>query len=150
MTISFDSRAFEADLAALAQDMEREALQATKAIVKDAADATNEFGYKNRTGNLTRFRITPVFQSGGRIEGKIAWLAPYALWVDEDTVAHPIVAKPGKMLRFYINGNVVFRKRVWHPGTHGKHFSIRATDFFRNVGSERLQAGIDSAIQAHP
>lgn len=149
--IKFDTSAFEADMAAIKRDIEVQSLAAFRGAVGNAAEASTEYRYHNRTGRLTNTRRSLVSGNGmSGWTGQIVWTAPYALYVDKATKGHPIVATKAKMLRFYINGNVVFRKRVWHPGTIGSHFSTRAEDYFRNVGSERLQAGVDSAIQAHP
>lgn len=45
-----------------------------------------------------------------------------AVWLDEGTKPHVIEAKNAKALRFEIGGQVLFRKRVNHPGTKPTHF----------------------------
>lgn len=45
----------------------------------------------------------------------------YAPFEEFDTRPHTLTAAPGKMLRFQVNGRLVFRKSVRHPGTRGSH-----------------------------
>lgn len=45
-----------------------------------------------------------------------------AVWLDEGTPEHPIEAKNTKALRFEINGQVIFRRRVEHKGTKATRF----------------------------
>ena len=42
------------------------------------------------------------------------------------TPPHEIRARRRKSLRFVMNGQVVFRTRVMHPGTRGTHFLTRS------------------------
>lgn len=46
----------------------------------------------------------------------------YAIYEHDGTAPHEIRARRRKALRFMINGQVVFRQRVWHPGTTGTLF----------------------------
>ena len=52
----------------------------------------------------------------------------YGLFVDEDTKPHVIEARLGGFLRFVINGQVFFRKRVFHTGTKGQQFRRKTLD----------------------
>lgn len=45
--------------------------------------------------------------------------APHASVVIWPTRPHPIVARRARVLRFEVGGEVIFRKRVMHPGTRG-------------------------------
>lgn len=67
-----------------------------------------------------------------------AGLTPYTMFEHDGTNPHIITAKKmrgrGKrrrrgMLRFTINGQVVFRRSVKHPGTTGSQFLVRALPF---------------------
>jgi len=43
--------------------------------------------------------------------------------------AHEIRARRRKALRFTVNGQVVFRSRVMHPGTEGSHFLMTSLPY---------------------
>lgn len=47
--------------------------------------------------------------------------APYAAWVEWDTLPHRIVAAPGRWLRWEDDEGVHYAKAVDHPGTKGQH-----------------------------
>jgi len=48
--------------------------------------------------------------------------APYAIFVELGTKAHEILPRKAQALRFWIDGEIVFAKRVWHPGFPGKRY----------------------------
>ena len=65
-------------------------------------------------------------------------LTPYTMFEHDGTNPHLITAKKtrgrGKkrrkgMLRFTVNGQVMFRRSVMHPGTTGSQFLVRALPF---------------------
>ena len=49
-----------------------------------------------------------------------------ALWLDQGTAPHSIEAKAGGFLRFNKGGQVIFAKRVRHPGQRATRFATRA------------------------
>lgn len=49
----------------------------------------------------------------------------YAYMVHEGTRPHPINAKPERLLRFVVNGRVVYAKKVQHPGTRPTRYLSR-------------------------
>lgn len=51
-----------------------------------------------------------------------------AVWVTYGTPAHIIVPKRAKVLRFEINGEVIWTKEVHHPGTKPNDFLGRARE----------------------
>lgn len=53
----------------------------------------------------------------------------YAMLEEEGSVPHEIRARRKKSLRFVVAGRVVFRQRVWHPGTTGTHFLTKALPY---------------------
>lgn len=57
--------------------------------------------------------------------------ARYAMIHHDGSRPHVIQASPGKLLRFEIGGDVIFAKRVRHPGTKPNRF---LTDAARDVG----------------
>lgn len=52
--------------------------------------------------------------------------ANYVMFEHDGTRPHEIAARRRKTLRFVYNGQVVFAKRVYHPGTQGSHFLERS------------------------
>lgn len=51
---------------------------------------------------------------------------PYALFHHEGTQPHVIEARRARALRFEVGGNVVFARRVNHPGTRPNRFLLNA------------------------
>ena len=85
--------------------------------------------------NSTRFQIlgapdTQVLQirQGARSVGG----AFYGEFVRKGTAPHVIVPRKGKALRFFIGGQVVFAKRVNHPGTKANPYHVRALSSARS------------------
>ena len=85
--------------------------------------------------NSTRFQIlgapdTQVLQirQGARSVGG----AFYGEFVRKGTAPHVIVPRKGKALRFVIGGQVVFAKRVNHPGTKANPYHVRALSSARS------------------
>lgn len=58
---------------------------------------------------------TDVTIAAGRVRGMVDNSQPEARWLEFGTRAHPIPAK-AKALRFTVNGSIVFRRTVMHPG----------------------------------
>lgn len=74
-----------------------------------------------RTGRLRRaIHIEMTYRpvTGAYIGSNVR----YALLHHEGARAHPIVAKPGRMLVFRSGGKRVFAKKVLHPGARGNHY----------------------------
>lgn len=64
-----------------------------------------------RTGHLRRsIAHVPASFGGGMARGSYGTATPYARYVEEGR--GPVVAGPGRMLRFTIGGRVLYRKRV--------------------------------------
>ena len=101
------------------------------------ARATSKF--KDRTGELRR-SITRGQKS--------TWVhflkatAKHALFVEEDTKAHRIEPRKGRVLRFMQHGALRFSRGVNHPGTKGKHFMDEAA----TVGARFLDYRMEDAI----
>lgn len=50
----------------------------------------------------------------------------YALFVEKGVKPHPIIANRARLLRFEVNGQVFYRRKVKHPGFKGRRFMQRA------------------------
>lgn len=88
-----------------------------------------------RTGRLrSSIRAEPprIFSLRGSV--KVGSDLEYAAAVNDGSRPHVIRARPGKVLRFQVGGQVVFARVVNHPGTKGTHFLDRA---LREVAAQR-------------
>jgi Bacteriophage HK97-gp10, putative tail-component len=75
-----------------------------------------------QTGHLRRSITHNVTALGANIIARIGTNVPYAIYVEEGR--GPIVARPGRWLRFTIGGVVIYTKRV--GPAKGQHFMKRA------------------------
>ena len=71
---------------------------------------------------------------------KLSNKVPYAKYVEFDTRPHIIEAKTAQALRFRDKGELIFAKRVHHPGTTG-HYMLTKTMGITERNIERLCAG---------
>jgi hypothetical protein len=97
-----------------------------------------------RTGHLRRNITSSARATSGGAQAIVAASTPYARFVEEGR--GPVVASPGKVLRFTIGSQVIYRKRV---GPARGRWYMR-TAFQRNqAGAVRLvrQAGQDAAYE---
>ena len=117
----------------------RTAAQAENELRSDAAQAVNKAAaegaiearrgnWKDRTGDARRTitsrtsTITPTLA-----EAEIIAPLKYHIFLDEGTRPHEILPVRARYLRFVAkDGNLVFTKRVWHPGTKGFGFAGKA------------------------
>jgi hypothetical protein len=63
-----------------------------------------------------RLRNTLRLRQGGPFEARVESTSPHAGFSEFGTKAHTIRPKRGSMLRFIVNGQVVFARGVRHPG----------------------------------
>jgi len=94
--------------------------------------------FVNNVGDFafTEMKIRAPFKSGKMrrsirktvlgLEVKIGPTVPYAVFVEEGTVAHDIYPVNARALRFEVAGKVVFAMHVRHPGTKPQPF-VRET-----------------------
>ena len=87
-----------------------------------------------KPGNLRDHIVKRVVMKGANLTVVVGADVPYALWHHEGTVAHEIVAKPGKPLVFYWPkvGEIVRFMRVNHPGTKPNRFLVEALKVLRD------------------
>ena len=75
--------------------------------------------------NVGPFRKTAVrvdLLAGG---GPVKWARVH----HDGSAPHEIRARRGRALRFVVGGRVMFRTRVWHPGTRGTYYLTRALPY---------------------
>ena len=102
--------------------------------------------FKDRTGNLRN-----SIQRGQRA----TWAhfvkaggpgARYALFIEAGSKPHEIKARRAKFLRFEQNGQIVFRKRVFHPGTKPARFMQSARNAAEALATQTIESALNSAI----
>lgn len=75
----------------------------------------------NRTGNLRRAVFSRMLTDESGLVG-VGQEAPYAVFVNDGTAPHQIVATRAKALRFQLGDKILFRKSVMHPGIKPRQF----------------------------
>lgn len=80
-----------------------------------------------KTGKLRRSIKTVRHEGYGYLVGSVgSWTRKYARFHHEGTRPHLIrPRKPGGVLRFSVQGRVVFTRLVRHPGTRPNHYLTR-------------------------
>lgn len=92
-------------------------------IVERAAASNPQTPRSNKPGPgphiYQSFEIgrTGVRVAGTRVTVQAKNTAPHARYVDEGTPAHLITPSSARVLRFEAGGEIVFARRVNHPGT---------------------------------
>lgn len=149
-TVEFDTNAFVQDLNATLERMDSRGHNAFHGELQQAVEFQREHGYQNRTGRLTASMGFRENRSGLlKWTGYTFAKAPYALFVDQPTKPHDIVARRAKLLRFFwpkIGGWFV-GKKVRHPGTDGAHFTDAAAFVFGARTPAAVESAIASAVQ---
>ena len=84
---------------------------------------------------------------GVRVEPKRVLVGPsakHAPYVEFGTGPHVIKAKSGKALAFKVNGRIIYRKQVHHPGTKAQPFVRPAYDAWKeSLGPKVAEANVD-------
>lgn len=91
---------------------------AAEGILIDIIDDT-----PRKTTTMARSQIVTPHRA--RMTVSISANTPYARSVHEGSKPHDIVPRKAKVLAFMSNGEMVFRKRVRHPGTKGNPWMSR-------------------------
>lgn len=111
-----------------------------------AAHARATTTFKDRTGRLRNSvrtghpsKWTTFVKVGGD-------RAPYAQFIENGSKAHEIVARNARVLRYVQNGQVFFRRRVWHPGTRPTRFMQSARDATEDLALKYLEPGLNSVL----
>jgi hypothetical protein len=99
---------------------------------------------KTRTGHLKRSGFWQL--EGDGLTAEIGYTAKYARWLHEGTRPYLIAPKTAKALRFQVGRQVVFAKRVRHPGLRGWPFLAGPLVAHRPLFVERLREGIQKTL----
>jgi hypothetical protein len=123
--------------------------QASRAILLSAVTAAQESAksttlFKDHPGSKTKTRDTikaKAFPDSGQVVARGA-----AIFLENGTKPHEISARSGGMLRFFANGQAVFRRRVQHPGTKATHFMGLARAHAEHVVGYAAEIYLNEAI----
>lgn len=99
-------------------------------VLTRAFDYLNGGMVNERTGKLLD-SLQPEMEfntAGWPISGSVQATAPYALMVHDGTRPHVISARAGRVLAFPMNGGMMYRQSVNHPGTSAKPYLARALE----------------------
>lgn len=112
-----------------------------RVTLQGSAFAKEKVGVK--TGHLRRsIAHTPASFGGGAATGAYGTNVPYA--PIHEYGRGPVVAGPGKMLRFEINGQVLFRKRV--RGAKGRFYMRDSAARVRPVLAREMSAVLSRIV----
>jgi hypothetical protein len=120
--------------------------QASRAILLSAVTAAQESAksttlFKDKTGETRQSIKATVFPDSGRVVARGA-----AMLLVNGTRAHVISARSGGMLRFFVNGQAVFRRRVQHPGSAPRPFMAQALFHAEHVVGYAAEIYLNEAI----
>ena len=73
--------------------------------------------------------------------------APYAGFVEYGTSPHVILPKRKKVLRFEVNGRVVYARKVHHPGTGPKMFWRPSFEFVEKTARRVFLMDLVEAVE---
>lgn len=85
-------------------------------------------GFTNRTGRTKAKTRGQVIRRGGKVIIRMSNNAKHAAVLENGSRPHIIAARPFKKLRFVVNGQVIYRKSVLHPGTKPYRFLSKGRD----------------------
>jgi len=133
---TFDAGEFRSSLLELYNELRRGAQRGLADAVTEAAKSARDTPLFNDVSGALRASITDTI---GDLEGEVAANAKHARYVECGTDPHEITPRRKRALRFIAAGNVVFARRVMHPGTKARPFMGIAAD----VGQQVLDYGVD-------
>lgn len=80
-------------------------------------------------------------------QGTVMLTNNIARWQHEGTKPYVIVPRSKKVLRFAINKEFVFSKRVRHPGIKADPFLYTAADVMQPTIEARFKAALDNLVE---
>lgn len=123
------------------QRIAREAELRTHEAIKRAAEIALAVSREHAPGHLPEtLSVRPLNQYAVRVTSS----SPVAVFQENGTHPHQIVAAPGKVLAFQVNGSTVFARRVQHPGNAAVHFMRRGME----AGKAALRESLRQIIRA--
>lgn len=141
ITREFDKlvRAFEA-APEKTRDMVR---RQVKMAVRDVREyARDHHRFVTRSGMTEKSIMSEVKEN----QGTVYLGSSTAVFQHEGTEAHLIVPRSKKVLRFAVNKEFVFSKRVRHPGIKADPFLYTAADVMQPVIVSRFAKALDSLL----
>lgn len=136
---------FRDGLRRLGERFARAATEGLRHVAEVAqSQARNSGKFRNVTGRLYR-SIVVVQRSRFRVS--VEARAPYAKWVEEGTQPHVIEPVRRKALRFFVNGSLVFARRVNHPGSRPRYFMRDARTFVEGRARGIVTPHLNRAIK---
>lgn len=97
--------------------------------------------FHDQSGETRRSIKGSVWLNSGKVVARGA-----AMVLENGTKAHDIVSRNGGRLRFYVNGQAVFRRSVRHPGTSARPFMAQALFHAEHVVNYAAQIYVNEAI----
>lgn len=89
-------------------------------------DKVADYAREEAPPGMVRYISTEVIETPRGLQGIIWCDHPKVRFVLDGTRPHIIVPRRAKALRFIVGGDVVFTRRVRHPGTRANNFLGRA------------------------
>lgn len=133
-------RAFEA-APVQTRDMVR---RQVKMAVRDVREyARDHHRFVTRSGMTEKSIMSEVKEN----QGTVYLGRSTAVFQHEGTKAHLIVPCSKKVLRFAVNKEFVFSKRVRHPGIKADHFLYTAADVMQPTIEARFKAALDNLVE---
>lgn len=144
--VSVEAERAKRDLEMLRAGIHQAAGLALRAVVQaTAADAKATTLFRDQTG-ATRESIRGEVKEPGRTGFVVAGGA--SRFLENGTPPHEIAARNAQALRFVMNGQVVFRQVVHHPGTAERPFMQQARDRGEMYAAYAFEEFVDFAIRA--
>lgn len=123
MTVDLDLKPFTEELKWYQLNTKKKC----KGLIKDISGDIVEDAKKNlvangtlKTGGLAKSITYKIDSSGYRVNINVG--KAHGVFIEGGTKAHIIKPKRARALRFMLNGNVIYSKKVKHPGTKAKPF----------------------------
>jgi HK97 gp10 family phage protein len=136
------------DLSKLADDLNQAAQQSGSSINEVLQQIGNEIAAEAqdvvpvRTGNLKN-SIAVVAGQNQVYVGPDVSQAPYAAFVEYGTEPHEITPKKARVLAFRVQGQLVYAKKVQHPGTRPQPYMRPAVErWVGRLGERAADAGV--------